>query len=60
MLKKTQKFRNLIQGYSFHYYTFCHGWNDKTSATQFNENDWFYTMKNTLVMEERLEKHIAL
>ena len=60
VLQKTQKFRNLIQGYSFHYYTFCHGWNDKTSATQFNENDWFYTMKNTLVMEERLERHIAL
>jgi alpha-N-arabinofuranosidase len=60
ILKKTQNFRNLIRGYSFHYYTFCHGWNDKTSATQFNENDWFYTMKNTLVMEERLEKHIAL
>jgi len=60
VLKKTQRFRNLIQGYSFHYYTFCHGWNDKTSATQFNENDWFYTMKNTLVMEERLDKHITL
>ena len=60
ILKKTQNFRNLIQGYSFHYYTFCHGWNDKTSATQFNENDWFYTMKNTLIMEERLKKHIAL
>jgi alpha-N-arabinofuranosidase len=60
VLKKTQKFQNLIQGYSFHYYTFCHGWNDKTSATQFDENDWFYTMKNTLIMEERLQKHIAL
>jgi alpha-L-arabinofuranosidase len=60
VLKKTQKFGNLIQGYSFHYYTFCHGWNDKSYATQFNENDWFYTMKNTLLMEERLEKHIAL
>lgn len=60
VFKKTQQFRNLIQGYSFHYYTFCHGWNDKTSATQFNENDWFYTMKNTLVMEERLVKHIAI
>jgi alpha-N-arabinofuranosidase len=60
ILRKTQKFRDIIQGYSFHYYTFCHGWNDKSSATQFTENDWFYTMKNTLVMEERLEKHIAL
>jgi len=60
ILKKTQKFRNLIQGYSYHYYTFCHGWNDKTSAIRFNENDWFYTMKNTLVMEGGLKKHIAL
>jgi alpha-N-arabinofuranosidase len=60
VLQKTQKFRQLIQGYSFHYYTFCHGWDDKSAATQFNENDWFYTMKNTLVMEERLERHIAL
>ena len=50
----------MIQGYSFHYYTFCHGWDDKSSAIQFDENDWFYTMKNTLVMEERLERHIAL
>jgi alpha-L-arabinofuranosidase len=60
VLKKTQKFQNLIEGYSFHYYTFCHGWNDKTSAINFNENDWFYTMKNTLIMEERLQRHIAL
>ncbi len=60
VLKKTQTYPEMIQGYSFHYYTFCHGWNDKTSATKFNENDWFYTMKNTLLMEERLKKHIAL
>ena len=60
VLKKTQKDQNIIQGYSFHYYTFCHGWNDKTSATKFTENDWFYTMKNTMVMEERLQRHINL
>lgn len=60
LLKKTQKYQHLIQGYSFHYYTVCHGWNDKGSATKFDENDWFHTMKNTLVMEERLERHISL
>jgi alpha-L-arabinofuranosidase len=60
VLKKTQKFPNLIQGYSFHYYTFCHGWNDKTAATKFTENDWFWTMKNTIIMEERLQKHMAI
>jgi alpha-N-arabinofuranosidase len=60
VLKKTQKYPNLIQGYSFHYYTFCHGWDDKSSAIKFDENDWFWTMKNTLHMEESLVGHIAL
>jgi alpha-N-arabinofuranosidase len=60
LLQKTEKYQHLIQGYSFHYYTFCHGWNDKGSATEFDENDWFHTMKNTLVMEERLLHHISL
>ncbi|MBN2356875.1 alpha-N-arabinofuranosidase [candidate division KSB1 bacterium] len=60
LLQKTQNYQHLIQGYSFHYYTFCHGWNHKGSATQFDENDWFHTMKNTLFMEKRLERHIAL
>ncbi|MDZ7338451.1 MAG: alpha-N-arabinofuranosidase [candidate division KSB1 bacterium] len=60
LLQKTQNYKHLIQGYSFHYYTVCHGWNHKGSATQFDENDWFHTMKNTLIMEQRLEHHIAL
>ena len=60
MLQKTQKYQHLIQGYSFHYYTVCHGWDRKGSATKFDENDWFHTLKNTLVMEQRLERHIAL
>jgi alpha-N-arabinofuranosidase len=60
MLEKTQKYQHLIQGYSFHYYTVCHGWDRKGSATKFDENDWFHTLKNTLVMEQRLERHIAL
>ena len=60
VLKKTQNYRNLIQGYSFHYYTVAHGWDNKGSATNFDENDWFATMKNTLVMEGRLERHISL
>ncbi len=60
LLAKTQKYQHLIQGYSFHYYTFCHGWDHKGSATEFDENDWFHTMKNTLAMEQHLERHIAL
>jgi len=60
VLKATQHYPNLIQGYSFHYYTVCHGWNDKGSATKFNENDWFSTMKNTLLVQDRLDHQIAL
>ncbi len=60
LLQKTQKYQHLIQGYSFHYYTVCHGWDRKGSATKFDENDWFHTLKNTLIMEERLERHITL
>lgn len=60
LLQKTQKYQHLIQGYSFHYYTVCHGWDHKGSATKLDENDWFHTLKNTLVMEQRLERQIAL
>ncbi len=60
LLQKTQKYQHLIQGYSFHYYTVCHTWDKKGSATQFEEKDWFLTLKNTLTMEGRLKRHIAL
>jgi len=60
VLTKTKSYQHLIQGYSFHYYTVCHDWDQKGSATDFSENDWFLTLKNTLVMEERLENHIKL
>ncbi len=52
--------RSLIQGYSFHYYTFARGWNDKTSATRFGEEEWFDTMKQTWAMQTSLEKHIRV
>ena len=60
VMEATRNFRHLIQGYSFHYYTVCHGWDRKSSATRFNEDDWFFTMKNTKIMEERLEAHMRI
>ncbi len=60
VMKKTQKFGHLIQGYSFHYYTVYPGWNPKSSATQFKEDGWFGMMKNTFIVDERLKKHINL
>ena len=60
VLKKTQKYSQLIDGYSFHYYTVYPGWDFKSSATKFGEKEWFHMMKNTLIMEDRLVKQIAL
>ena len=52
--------RGYMQGLSLHYYTVCHTWDKKGSATDFNEEDWFLTMKNTLYMEELVTKHSAI
>src|SRR5680860_820186 len=49
-----------FQGVSLHYYTVCHEWNRKGSATQFDEKEYFTTMKKTMFMEELLQNHIAI
>ncbi len=60
VMKKTQHYSHLIQGYSFHYYSVYPNWSDKCSATEFTENDWFHMIKTTLAMEERLNKQIEI
>jgi len=49
-----------FQGISLHYYTICHDWNKKGSATQFDEKEYFTTMKKTMFMDELLDKHIRI
>lgn len=49
-----------FQGISLHYYTVCHDWSKKGSATVFDENEYFMTMKKTLFMDELLRKHINI
>lgn len=49
-----------FQGVSLHYYTICHNWSKKGSATEFDESEYFSTMKKTLHMDELLEKHIRI
>jgi alpha-N-arabinofuranosidase len=46
-----------IQGLSLHYYTFPGDWNNKSSATDFNEILWFITMKKTLKMDTIIQDH---
>ncbi|WP_372775554.1 alpha-N-arabinofuranosidase [Mangrovibacterium sp.] len=49
-----------FQGISLHYYTICHNWTKKGSATEFDESEYFTTMKKTMAMEELLQKHITI
>ena len=60
ILKMAQDYPYLINGYSFHYYTVAHGWNDKGSATNFNEDYWFAIMNQTLKMEKNLDSQIRI
>jgi alpha-L-arabinofuranosidase len=50
----------IAQGYSYHYYSVCHDWSKKGSATDFNEKDWLLTMKAVYNMQSSLDKHITV
>lgn len=56
-MKNTERNQNLIHGYSYHYYTICHNWSVKGSATDFDKNEWFNTMKKTYYVDENLDQH---
>jgi len=49
-----------MQAFSIHYYTVWPGWNNKGSATEFNESSWYPILKNALVMEEIVTRQSAL
>lgn len=49
---------NRMNGLSLHYYTIPTGnWDSKGSATEYDESEWFGTLKKTLVMDELITKH---
>jgi len=47
----------LFDGLSFHYYTVPGAWSAKGSATQFDEGEWFTTLKKALYMDELVTRH---
>ncbi len=49
-----------MDGLSLHYYTHPNGWEDKGSATDFNEKDWYKTLNKTLFMETLIKRHGAI
>jgi alpha-N-arabinofuranosidase len=46
-----------MDGLSLHYYTVTHTWEDKGSATEFTEDDWFLTLQKALRMDKIVTKH---
>lgn len=52
---------NQMWGISMHYYTLPTGnWGNKGSATQFDEKEYFSTMRNGLRMEEVVSRHSTI
>jgi len=50
----------MMNGVSLHYYTVPFSWQNKGSATDFNEETWFNTMQKTLKMDTLVTKHSAI
>ena len=45
---------------SLHYYVHPEGWDIKGSATDFNEEVWYKTLKKSLYMDELVTRHAAI
>ena len=48
---------NMMWGMSLHYYVVPKTWQDKGSATQFDEKEYFTSMQKTIKMDELVTKH---
>lgn len=52
-----KKFHGYMDGISLHYYVHPGGWEDKGSATQFDEKTWYQTLYKALYMEDLIKLH---
>ena len=50
----------MIDGIDLHHYTVVGTWQDKGSATDFSESEWFTAMQKTYYMDELLTRHSAI
>jgi len=61
ILKGLKGKNHLAQGVSLHHYTLPTGdWSSKGSSTDFGEDMWFATLKNTIVVEDYIKQHLAI
>jgi alpha-N-arabinofuranosidase len=50
----------MMNGLSLHYYTIAGDWGHKGQAAQFDEGEWYVTMKKAYYMDELVRKHGAI
>jgi alpha-N-arabinofuranosidase len=50
----------LMQGISLHYYTVPGTWRDKGSATDFDEQEYFTTLKKAMAIDDAIQKHATI
>lgn len=55
-----KQFHGLMDGLSLHYYVHPEGWEQKGSATEFDEKVWYKTLSKAFYMEELINKHGAI
>ncbi|MDD5930220.1 MAG: alpha-L-arabinofuranosidase C-terminal domain-containing protein [Spirochaetales bacterium] len=48
---------SLMDGLSLHHYTVVPNWDNRTTATDFGENEWFLALKNAGFMETLVRRH---
>ena len=61
ILKGIENKQHLAQGVSMHYYTLPTGdWSAKGSSTDFGEDQWFSTLRNTMYVEDYIQKHLRV
>jgi alpha-N-arabinofuranosidase len=59
-LMKDPSTRRRFQGLSIHYYSLVDGWNNKGSATDFDERQWFQTMRANIQMDRVIKGHASI
>jgi alpha-N-arabinofuranosidase len=50
----------MMDGISLHYYTVPHTWQNKGSATDFDEDDYFITLKKAADMDKLIRRHTTI
>jgi alpha-N-arabinofuranosidase len=59
-LMKDPDTRGMFQGISLHYYSVVNGWDNKGSATSFDEREWFETFSLNMEMDKLIRNHEAI